>query len=283
MMEKTKTYVNYDDSYTYRQILIGLRSEYLKFQKKLDQLSEYVLVFEDTAYRHPEKKDEYYFNLYQDSLRHKEVELAVSRVIIKKRLLEELKINKSPTRAFMVKDNNGIYYPLKKDWFEKYQFNIVIKPGYEKMFQECADEILNSDFARYMMKLDNNIYSVTDTFSDTSLITPNVTNLGFGLRTDKLQIKYYGRSNIMEFKSLAVEKEKWKPLTQECLDYVSSIRFPKDEFSEYHRSIIDSSSDDDRPVILSDDYKPNAFARFEIQDTPKKLVLTKTQSQRILK
>lgn len=280
-------YVNCKDSYTYRQILIGLRSEFLEFQKKLDQLSEYVLVFENTARGYPEKKDEYYFNLYKNTVKNMNTELVLDRTIIKKRLLEKLKLRTSPTRAFMVKDNNGVYYPLRKNWFEGYQFNVVIKPRCEKEFCECAEEILNSDFAKYMMQLNGNISSVTNNSAffiseNTPVIIPNTLSFGFGLRTSKSQIKYFGRNNTIEFKSIRMPMEEWEPLTQEHLDYVSAIKFSKDNFSEYHRSIIDKNIDDDRSIILSDDYQPALLMRFEIQDTPKQLVLTKTQSKRIL-
>ena len=49
-MEIDNKYLNYKDSYTYRQILIGLRNEFLEYQKKLDMLSDYVFMFEDQTW-----------------------------------------------------------------------------------------------------------------------------------------------------------------------------------------------------------------------------------------
>lgn len=280
-IEIDNQYINHRDSYTYRQILVGLRKEFLEFQKKLDQLSEYVFIFEKTK----EQRDSYYFNLYKNPLDNKKTELVLDRTIIKKRLLEKLGLRFSPTRSFMVKDNNGVYYPLRKYWFEENEFNMVIKPGCEKEFQECAEEILNSDFAKYMMQLNSNISAVTSepfVSKNSAIITPNLTSFGFDLRTCGSEIKYLGRHNMIQFKSLRHPSEEQKLLTQEHLDYVSTIRFPKDAFSEYHRSIIDNSIDDNRPIVLSEEYQPEILTRLEIQDTPKQLVLTKTQSKRIV-
>ena len=101
------------------------------------------------------------------------------------------------------------------------------------------------------------------------------------MRTCGSEIKYLGRHNMIQFTSLRHPSEEQKLLTQEHLDYVSTIRFPKDAFSEYHRSIIDNSINDNRPIVLPEEYQPEILTKLEIQDTPKQLVLTKTQSKRI--
>lgn len=278
-------YKQHKDSYTYRQILVGLRNEFLEFEKKLNQLSKYVLISEDTMGVFPERRDDYYFNLYKNPFENKRPELVIERAIIRKRLLEKLGMRTSPTRAFMVKDNNGAYYPLRKNWFEDYQFNMVIRPGYEKEFQECAEEILDSDFAKHMMRLNSSIHAVVSepiTYKKTPTIMPNLASYGFTLCTRNSQFKYLGRNNIIEFTSVRMRDEKWLPLTQEHLNFASGIEFSKDAFSEYHQGIIEKSIDDDRPIVLSKEYQPETFTRLEIQDSPKQLILTKAQSKRIL-
>ena len=282
-MEIDNKYLNYKDSYTYRQILIGLRNEFLEYQKKLDMLSDYVFMFEDQTWLSYEKRDEYHFDLYKKTYTKDAMpELALNRVILRKRLLEKLRLNSSPTRSFMVKDNNGIYYPLRKHWFEKYQFNMVVKPLFEKEFQECVEEILNSDFAKYM-QLNEHIYSATSNIIDqknNSFLKPNLTSYGFDLLTNKSEFKYLGRYDMLEFSMSGYPKERWEPLTQEHLDYISDIQFPKDAFSEYHQSIIERSIDDERPIILSDQYQPTIHTKLEIKDDSKKLILVKSNNNR---
>jgi len=281
MSEKIKIdnqYTSNKDNYTYRQILIGLRNEFLEFQKKLDQLSEYVFIFEDTE----ENRQAYYFNLYKNPFHEELPELTLDREIIKKSLLEKLRLIHSATRAFMVKSSNGKYYPLKKTWFKEKQFNMVIKPGCEKEFLECAEEILNSDFAKYMQLSSTISASVDNSNLTPVVISPKISSFGFDLRTSKSEFGYLGRNNMLCFRSVRKSNEKWEPLTQEHLNFVSGIEFPKDAFPEYHQSIIDRSIDDDRPIILSEDYQPEILTKFEIQDLPMQLVLTKTKSKRAL-
>ena len=85
-MEIDNKYLNYKDSYTYRQILIGLRNEFLEYQKKLDMLSDYVFMFEDQTWLSSEKRDEYHFDLYKKPyIKDIMPELALNRVILRKR------------------------------------------------------------------------------------------------------------------------------------------------------------------------------------------------------
>ena len=73
--------------------------------------------------------------------------------------------------------------------------------------------------------------------------------------------------------------EKWKPLTQDDLDYALSIEFPKESFSEYHQSIIEMHDYQDREVVLEDSYKPSTYSKLQINKDGKKLVLTKVRSK----
>lgn len=265
----------HEDCYTYRQILIGFRNEFLEVQKKLDKLSDYVTMFDQNV-------DDYYFNLYKNPSDNDLPELVIDRSIVKQRLLEKLGlVYPTPTRTFMVKDNNGVYYPLRRYWFKESDFNMVIKSGREKEFQELAGEILNSNFAKYMTLSES--ITAADSSSIATLVSPRIVprSFGFVLRTGKSEITYLGRNNIIEFASVRNRNEPWVPLTQKHLDFVSSIEFPKDAFSEYHKSIIESSIDDDRTIVLSEQYEPETYTRLEIEDEAKKLVLTKTQSKRI--
>jgi len=251
------------DTYTYKQILIGLRNEFLEVQKKLDQLSDYINIYAKNS-------NEYYFNLYKSSYDETLSELVLERNI-KRRFLERLGIiHAIPTRALMVKDNNGVYYPLINSWYKRDDFNIAVRRDSVKEFQEMVEEILNSDFAKYMT-INGNITAID------SQSRPRIAVRSFQLDlvTDKSLIEYFGRNNTMRFASVKHPTEKWEPLTQEHLDYVSSIEFPKNAFSKYHQKIIEKSIDDDRPILLSEYYKPELNVTLEIQDEAKRLVLTR--------
>ena len=56
--------LNLDDTYTYKQILIGLRNEFLKLQEQLDKLNDYVVMFPDKSWITNRDREEYHFDLY---------------------------------------------------------------------------------------------------------------------------------------------------------------------------------------------------------------------------
>lgn len=283
MKNKSKEQTQY---YTYKQILIGLRNEFLIFQKKLDQLSEYIITIEDLQNTFSQKKerDNYYFNLYQNPFNGELPELVLDRLPIKKRLLEYLGLLHSPTRVFMVKSNNGMYYPLKNNNIGSKLFNIIIKPGYEKKFCECVDEILNSSFAKYIQLINPLNSTINDSLGNTifSLLSPKLSSYGLELRTTNAHLTYIGRNNMLKFCSVKKPKEKYTPLTQELLNDITNIKFSRDDFSEYHQSIIDKTIADERPILLGKEYQPQTFANFDIESTEKELILSISQNKRRL-
>lgn len=285
MSDKIKTdtqYTSYKDNYTYRQILIGLRNEFLEFQKKLDKLKELSVVF---------GKDDYYYNLYKTPYSTELPELVVDKRIKEYApktvgaLIYHLFFYNQPTRTTMLRDNNGNYFPQRingNDKIKKNQFAIFPRYENNEEFIKLANEILDSDFAN-MMQLNSNLSSVVSEpiiFKKTPKIVPTISNFGFALCTGNSRFEYFGRKDILEFSSVKMLNGELNPLTQEHLDLVSCIEFPKDAFSSYHQNIIDRSLDDDRPIVLTEEYIPKTFTRFELQDSPKQLVLTKMSSKR---
>lgn len=267
-----------ENTYTYRQILIGLRNEFLEFQKELDGLGKYLFIMDHRP------DGEYYFNLYKEPykgmLKEKLPELVLDRDV-KQGILQRMGFGyMNPTRALMVKDNNGNYYPLRKYWFKEDSFRVVILPSKEIEFQEKVDEILHSDFAKYMTLNDIVVASVSN-MAPINSFNPRIVpgSFQFDLYTNKSKFAYLGRQNTIKFQSIRGPKEKWRPLTQEHLDNVSNIEFLRDDFPAYHQSIIEKSIDDDRPIILATDYESSMYATFEIQDEEKKLVLRKKVSK----
>lgn len=270
------------DSYTYRQILIGLRNEFLEYQKKLNKLRELSVVF---------GKDDYNYNLYKPPYSKELPELVVDKCIKEYNpktvgalisLIYHSFFYHKPTRTIMVRDNNGNYFPKRINGNNEVKKNeFAIFPRYEDNaeFIELANEILGSDFAN-MMQLDSKIAAVPSVpivYKKTPTIVPTVSSFGFVLCTDKSRFEYLGRNDVLKFSSVKRPNEKWQPLTEEHLDFISKIEFPKDAFSEYHQGLIEKSVDDNRPFVLSEDYQPELFTRFEIQDSPKQLVLAKSQ------
>lgn len=259
------------DTYTYKQILLGLRNECLEAQRKLDELRDYVFVFD-------KNKDSYYFNLYDSPYDKKLPELTLDRSIPKNTLLkiiESLTSHRKPVRVFMAQDNNREYHAIRPQWFSKGDFTIAVDPLRRKEFAELAEELLNSDYAK-QMTLKEQIKAI-DAESIPRLVPRSYE---FDLRAKKGQLEYAGREDILTFASIREPKGRWEPLTQDYLDYLTSIEFPKDAFPQYHQTAIDKVLDDDRPIVLAEEYKPQIRADFKITGDAKKLVLVNTKEKR---
>ncbi|MBQ3021483.1 MAG: hypothetical protein IJD92_04605 [Bacilli bacterium] len=252
------------ENYTYKHILLGLRKEYLENNEKLDKLREYVYFTKD-------KKSNYYFNMISNS--KNKTEMVVDRDNIRESIFRKYGYNRVPTRAFMRMYEIELNCLLRKKSFKKKDFNMNIIEGKEREFQELIKEILNSDFAINMFLTDIiKSKSYLDEDLKNAILQPNVCNYIFTLRTDKSEFEYEGRKDIIEFSSVSKMNEKFKPLTQEHIDVITNIEFPKESFSSYHQNVIEKNLDA-RPIVLSEDYIPSIGATFEIKEEPKKLVL----------
>lgn len=258
------------DTYTYKQILLGLRPEFLETKQQLDKLREYIIIDEKC------RKD-YYFDLF-NRLQDSKPELGIH---INDNQLRHLKLLRllirqfgypSAIRTVMVKDNNGNYYPLLKPSFKKNQFNVRIDYHYKKEFEELASVILNSDFAK-MINFDDAVYSMD------GISIPRLTLSFYNLvlRTENSQISYLGRDDIIEIASCRKPDEEWKPLTQEHIEYALGIEFPKEKFSEYHQNVIEKNIINDQDIVLADDFQPTLHTKLQINEDGKRLVLSKLQ------
>lgn len=258
-----------NDTYTYKQILIGLRNEFLEAQRKLDELESSLIVLGGNS-------DEYYFNLYKALYTNCFPEMALEKKIKNtNRLLNMLRNMygyRKPTRALVVKDNNGFYYLYRPYRFKKNDFNVVINPNSKVEFRELIEELLNSDFAKFMT-FDHMITAI----NSTAIPRIEPKSFQFDLHTDKSHLSYLGRKDILEFSSVRRKTEKWEPLTQEHLDVVSKIEFPKDSFSKYHQTIIEKGMNDDKELVLDDEYIPSKHTKLKINEDGKKLVLSRIE------
>ena len=113
--------MNNNETYTYKQILLGLREEYVKANKILDELSNHIY---STS-----KLMDYNFILYKTPYTDdNNPELLLGKTIKDDKILFELLYKilfRTKTTymrtTMMLSDNNGNYYPKSK------KFNIVIK------------------------------------------------------------------------------------------------------------------------------------------------------------
>lgn len=256
------------ETYTYKQVLLGLRKEYLEYKRKLDMLMGYAAIYD--------LKDHYQFNLFKSAYESTNPELTLDKIIKEgnpKTLLalwNNIFGDRIPTRTIMLKDNNGNYYPNRKYNHRKNDFYVLPHPEYRKEFTELADEIVSSDFAKNM--------SFTKTIKATDAESkPRLVPRSFEIElvTNNSEVRYHGREDKLRIAGIRKPNEDWTKIGQEDLEYISQIEFPRDEFSEYHQNLIDGC--EDKEILLPVGYTPQVLSKFNIREDEDKVVLTRTK------
>lgn len=263
------------ETYRYDIILNALRHEYLILNEKLDRLRELSVVY---------GKYDYYYNLFKD-VYSKELPELVADKCIKEHyprtlgaLLHHLYGYRKPTRTVMVRDNNGNFFPkrvigrssVKKDEF-------AIFPRYESCeeFMELANEILNSEAAKNI-SFNHTIKAVDGSEIPGARIIPKAYQ--FDLRTPEHMIEYKGRNDEMKIAGFRKDGEDFKKMTHDYFKTVTDLEFPVDEFSDYHREIIESyfNSTDSIPYIaLGAYFEPSSYGRYSLDETSGGIYLRK--------
>lgn len=258
------------DTYTYKQILLALRKEYIEYKRKLDMLMGYAAIYD--------LKDNYQFNLFKSVYESTNPELTLDKIIKEgnpKTLLalwNNIFGDRTPTRTIMLKDNNGNYYPNRKYNHRKNDFYVLPHPEYRREFTELADEIVSSDFAKNMC-FDHTISAVNPDTIPGAKILPR--SFEIHLKTLNSEVRYQGREDKLRIAGSRKPNEDWTKFTQDDLDYISQIEFPRDEFSEYHQNLIDEC--DDKEILLPVGYTPQVLSKFNIMEDENKVILTRTK------
>lgn len=266
-----------NNNYTYKQILIGLRNEYLIVKNELDELNKYIVNNSQSEY-------EYRFRL-GIPLKYGEDEKAKLMLDLTKRkreLFYRLKyimqvfgiINMKPTSIKMIKYENGMYLP-KKDIngnLDK-RFKISILPGKEEDFVKRVDTLRDSEFAKFMHYSEEELTNFL--LNSNAHIWCTSPNYSQKFSNKELTLKYIGLDDIIELGSVCQHGETFKPITNEMFQTALNTEISKNAFSDYHRRIIDSSLSSEKEIVFSEDYVPTIHSKFAIEDSKKALVLHK--------
>ena len=244
------------DTYTYKQILLGLRAELLRLNKELDKLKEYT-----TSNKHIQN---YYFNLWTTTDLTPELYLfAEKETNIISFLKKQLGYQNTTKTSIMTKGNNGLYhitYPKNQQTF----INFTNKEKFIKL----ANEILDSQIAK-KMPIYNIIYGLN------AKLTLNFYQLYINLKQfgKIFQMTYLGREDILQFHAALTHSSVNTKiiLTQEILDNILNTKFPKEKFSDYHQKIIENNTQNFDIIIKE---KP-LYNLIQINENQDKLILTK--------
>ncbi len=267
------------NTYAYKQLLLGMRREYLIIKKELDELNKYIENL-------PNNKYEYRFRLGLP-LEFSEEETCQLMLDVKTKkteffhrlryVLQNMNvINKKQTSTEMEKNEHGIYIPKKiiNGKIDK-RFAISILPGSEKEFSERVDRLKSSEFSKHMYYTKDELKNFMR--SNNGQIWQTLPDYSQSFSNSELNLTYKGIDDLIQLGSIWKQGEEPKPITNEALQRVMNIEIPKTVFSPYHRDIIESKLSPEKEIIFSEDYVPTTYSNFSIEERKNALVLHKTK------
>lgn len=252
-----------NNTYAFKEVLIGLRKEYLKIYEELNELKKFVTIdnksIDDIQFfigesffkENAELKVDVYFK--QSQLQRKIIELKkLLRIYIYPNNTSEL-----------VKNNNNEYFVLNDN------FKIWINDKFKRDFYDKATKILESDFAKHIT-----------TFHDINhRIEPF--NYYLNILSTCLDIDAISESSSGPMCRYLAKEDKVilfckSPYTKkDFINNVFNIRIPKDKFTEYHKNVIEKVDNKNVDIEIIGEINKAKVNTFSIKENTKKLILTK--------
>lgn len=252
--------------YTYEQIILGFRKEYLDICKKLEDLDEYI------TYKNILNK-EYNFTICQK----KEDSPVQLRIIaqykgyLKK--LYELIFRYKNIFLYLEKSNDNMYFVNQRNltFFEKSNFKI--KDNMIQEFSQKVDCLLNSNQvkqARVFEKI-NPLNKTCHCWSSRQKF------YGFNCENDICSIDYFSplfdKNEEIIIASITRIGEKFSSISEEEFYEVLKTPILKDSFTIEHQKVINQEIEQESHIVLSASYTPKSYCRFKIKEDEEKLIL----------
>lgn len=214
------------NNYLFKDVIIGLYSDYLNYYNSIDNLKKYLLI-DNKTYKDFDIKIESHSKRRIESLEKTEfvsdydlevyIELVKKCGLLKQKLIELLSIS-NPT-YMLIKDKNSRYFSC----FEDIGITNINK------FSNGINEIINSDFAK------NSNYAVVKTLNDNDRLY-----LNFNLKSINIT-KFIGNSNIYKFNGnfypnlgkLEIETNLKKNIVNNKINEVLNCDIPREMLNNY--------------------------------------------------
>ena len=223
-------------SYTYKEILLGLREEYLKNQQRLDALKKYVSLDNKKEY------EEYGFFVFNDG-KDKYVELALRQrqsVIVK--LIETLSnkiIGESDKKTTCIAHEfNGEMRYMTFPNSKNYSINDM------NSLMADADRVLGSEFVQKIAT--GKKYFEDDDYAFKLSPSNILVDTGYH-KADYPPARFLYTPDHDILTIIAYDD----PLYIEHVNNVFGYEIPADVLTEYHREIIDNSEDKDKALSIT--------------------------------
>lgn len=251
------------DTYTYKEILLGLRPQLLQTKQLLDELK-------GLSTSDQKKIRDYFFYLHQ-SLDDKRPnpELMISFKKEQSALMELIQRLKKaagyrqPTATPVLRNNNSEYFPANRR-----DCRVAVKHDKKEEFDTVARIILDSASAK------ETNFSVNYLPSYGEPESVRIANYGVeARRIENHQIQsltYKGREDAFVYRA-----PKTMPLTNDELQRLLSIEVPKVDLPPYHQILLETSEDLDKEIVLTSMLSPTNFVKLDVKEDGKQLLLTR--------
>ncbi len=252
------------DYYTLKEIILGLRNEYLIHQQKLQELKQFCEM--------DKRAVDFYFRVFQPKGKRP---ILLCEYVPKQNNIQKFITDISKKTGYyiygrqtsrLVTDHNQYYFLSGKT---EYPIHIKYDYGMDTKFTNQANCILNSEFS-------NNIQSqyIEDNRSDinaTLAINSNLIELYIRNECRDIPnsiILYDSRDDILEFKSFEGKYNK------QCIARALDIEFPSEKLNQYHIQTLANNEESEKTIVL-EEFNPCDMAKFDIQVKEKQYVLQK--------
>ena len=242
------------NSYTFKDILFGLRCEYLKLEQQLSELNKYILMDDNNI-------DDMYFHLIH-SYSGDKVQMLCT-IYDKKNKIEKILerigyyIGICPSHKVSFVDNmDGVY-------------NILDYPF-------IVDKFRIEEFSQYIYDIFNSEFGKNIKFIHSGIGYDNLPFLSVHPGYISLYLNGYVSLEYNPHKGDYIHLYGYKNgIADEKIDTILNMNFPKGKFPEYYQYLIESYSSMDKEYDIIGILKHHKKIDLEIIDEPKKMILRK--------
>ena len=243
-----------NEKYTFKQILFGLKEEYLLIQEQLSTLKKYIDLEENNL-----RDIEFSLSSNYDDNKIKLLCTLYDKISFLEARLEEIKIKLGIFPNYRISYINEI-----EDRYSIEKYPEIINDKKNQEFSQSVFYILNTDFAKNAKF----IYYGTG-YSGIPFLSISPSSI------------YINESNYISVdfiptKGNYINLYSYKGrLTEEKIKEVFNISFSKQRFPKYYQNLINNSTSFDKSLEIIGDLGYSKKGKFELIEDSKKLILKK--------
>lgn len=239
-----------DKTYTFKHVIFGLREEYLKIEKELNELKKYVDVSRDVS--------DYHFSIAGGMYSNPGV---VQLVLTKRKNLIEKILGKMKLLMVFYKS-----YDLTNEVKDAYHYRNkqFCSINNQDELSKRIKEILETDYFMNMVANKHFAIPCLENKNNSLLITHGIIDVFRGKDLSAPHFSYLSRND--EFEVLHLEKI----ITPDDINKLLNLSLNGSYLNDYHRNILDNYEEKELDIY---DFAEKGCFKLDIIEEPKKLIL----------